>query len=137
MASTQLSNRRFFLASSLIILSGIGLFVVLAQVLAAAALLPHPLTPRVLWVGFSALLLLGCACLVLRDTSALWQIPLQSLAAAAITLGVGAIVVAAFNNWRLLIGSFGIKALGILAMGIGAGWLMRHLQVRLLPRHDA
>jgi hypothetical protein len=136
MTHSQHSDRRLFLASTLLILAGIGLFVALLQVAAAVIIPPHPLTFRVLFIGLAASLLLASACLVLRDTSALWQIPLQAFAAAMLVLGVSALVTAAFYNWHTLIGGIGVRAVTSIAIGIGAAWLICRLQVRLLPQQD-
>lgn len=127
---TQRSERRHFVASALIILSAIGLFAVLLQVTSAIVLPPHRLTLRVLWVALAACLLLFGACVALKDSSLLWQVPLQSFAAAAVTLGAGLILMTAFNDWHLLMGALGLRALASLTIGIGAGRLMRRLQVR-------
>ena len=131
------SDRRLLFASTLIIVGGIVLLVVLGQVAATLVLPPHPLTFRVFVGAAVALLLLGSACLALRDASILWQIPLQSLAVAAIAVGVGTLIRVASDDWNLLFSSLGLRVAASLAIGTGAGWLMRRLQVRLLPRQDA
>ena len=123
--------------AALLLLSGVGLFVVLGEVAAALVLPPNPVTPRVLAVLFISLLLLALASYVLRAKSVLWQVPLQAFAAATLAIGAAAVVVSLFQDWRLLLSGFGLKATVCLFLGIATAWLMRHLQARLLPEQDA
>jgi len=133
----QRSDRQLFLASALIILAGIGLLLSFAQVVAFAVFPSHELTLRVLAVGAFGAVLLAASSLVLRDTSVLWQIPLQALAASCLAVGLGVVVTAAFGNWHSLLGATGYRAAGCLAVGLSAAWLMRRLQARRLPQQDA
>ncbi len=137
MTHPQHSDHRLLVASALLILSGICLFVSSFQVASAAVLLTHVPPARGALVVVAGLVLLGAACAVIRDISALWQIPLQAFAAGALVVGAGVIVATAFADWRLLYGSLGLRALTSLLLGLAAAWLMRRLQVRLLPQQDA
>jgi uncharacterized membrane protein YbhN (UPF0104 family) len=133
----QRSDRQLISASALIILAGIGLFLTFAQVAAFVVLPSHVITLRVFAAGAFGVALLAACSILLRDTSVLWQIPLQALAASCLAVGVAVIVTAAFGNWHSLLGPTGYRATGCLAVGLGAAWLMRQLQVRLLPQQDA
>ena len=137
MTHPQHSDRRTFIAAALLILSAICLFVSLYQVASSAVLRTHILPARVALIAVAGLLLLATACGVIRDKSALWQIPLQAFAGATLVAGVGAIVTTTFSNWHLLYGSLGLRALASLLVGVLAAWAMRRLQVRLLPQQDA
>jgi uncharacterized membrane protein YbhN (UPF0104 family) len=132
----QRSVRQLIISSALIILAGIGLFLTFAQVAAFVVLPSHVITLRVLAAGAFGVALLAACSILLRDTSILWQIPLQALAASCLAVGA-VIVTAAFGNWHSLLGPTGYRATGCLAVGLGAAWLMRQLQVRLLPQQDA
>ena len=131
------SDVRLFTGSALIILACIGLFGALYQLAATVVFPDHVLASQALAIAVAGFTSLLCACVVLRDTSALWQIPLQALALAAIVVGVSALGSAAFYNWRALVGGLGLKASACLAIGLGTVWLMRRLQVRFLPGKDA
>jgi hypothetical protein len=121
----------------LLSLSGIGLFVAFAQIVLSVVLAHHPIGLRILFLGLSGLLLLACACVVLREASALWQIPLQACAMALIAAGATTLITSAVYNWQAFLGSVGIKSALSLITGLAAGGLMRRLQVRLLPKQDA
>jgi hypothetical protein len=131
------SNRKLFLASALVILAGIGLFLMFLFVSLAVVLPQQPPVYRALVIGAFAAPLLLLASWTLRDTSILWQIPLQSCAAATATVGAVALVTLAFNDWHLLFGSIDTKAALSLVTGFALGWLMRQLQARLLREQDA
>jgi hypothetical protein len=131
------SGRRLFLASALVILAGTSLFVVLLFA-AMALVLPHQQPVfRALGIGISAVPFLAFASLILRNTSILWQIPLQACAAAAATVGAVVLVTLSFDDWHLLFGIIGLKAASSLVIGLALGWLMRQLQARSLPEQDA
>jgi hypothetical protein len=133
----QHSDRRLFIASALLILSAICLFVSFYQIASTAVLRTHMLPIRLALIAVAGLALLGTACAVIRDISALWQIPLQAFAGGTLVVGVGVIVTTIFADWHLLYGSLGLRALSSLLLGLLAAWLMRRLQVRLLPQQDA
>jgi len=118
-------------------LAGIGFFLGLFFV-AMAIVLPHqpPAFRALVFIALAAPLL-AFASWILRDTSIIWQIPLQSCAVATATVGAVVLVTLAFNDWHLLFGRVGIKAASSLVIGLGLGWLMRQLQTRLLPEQDA
>ena len=137
MTKAKHSDRRLFLGAALFLLGFIGAF---ASFYAVASALVFPssfFTLRVL-VGFaSSLLLLAGACIATSNASGFWQFLLQAFAAAAIVVGVTAIVSTAFGDWHLLFGSLGVRALACTLAGVGAGYIMRRLQIRFLPRHHA
>jgi hypothetical protein len=92
---------------------------------------------RALVGSVASLILLAGACLAVSDASGFWQLPLQAFAVAAIVVGVAAVISAALGNWHLLFGALGFRALACLLAGVGAGYVMRRLQIHFLPRHRA
>ena len=118
-------------------LSAICLFISFYQVASVAVIRSHMLPTRLALFVLAGVALLGIACVVIRDVSALWQIPLQAFAGGTLVVGVGSIATTALADWHLLYGSLGLRALASLASGLLAAWLMRRLQVRLLPQQDA
>jgi hypothetical protein len=137
MTKAKHSDGRMFLGAALFLLGFIGAFASFYAVASALVFPSHFFAFRV-FVGFVAsLVLLAGACIAVSDVSGFWQFPLQAFAVAAVVVGVAAIVSAAFGNWHLLFGALGFRALACLLAGVGAGYVMRRLQIRFLPRHHA
>jgi len=137
MTKAKHSDGRMFLGAALFLLGFIGAFASFYAVTSALVFPSHFFAFRV-FVGFVAsLVLLAGACIAVSDVSGFWQFPLQAFAVAAVVVGVAAIVSAAFGNWHLLFGALGFRALACLLAGAGAGYVMRRLQIRFLPRHHA
>ena len=137
MTKAKHSDGRLFLGAALFLLGFICAFASFYAVASALVFPAHFFALRIL-VGFVfSLALLAAACVATTDASGFWQFPLQAFAVAAVVVGVTAIASAAFGNWHLLFGALGFRALVCLLLGIGAGYFMRHLQIRFLPRHHA
>ena len=90
----------------------------------------HPLPPR-LWLGgvFAVLVLLG-ASTYLRETSLLWQVPLQAAAFALIVAGLEGL----FLRHALLAARSAAICAGYLGGGVLLGLWMRKLQDHFLKR---
>ena len=137
MTKAKHSDGRLFLGAALFLLGFIGAFASFYAAASALVFSSHFFAFRVFVGSAASLILLAGACLAVSDTSGFWQLPLQAFAVAAIVVGVAAVVSAAFGNWHLLFGALGFRALACLLAGVGAGYVMRRLQIRFLPRHHA
>ncbi|MBU6248920.1 MAG: hypothetical protein KGN77_14305 [Xanthomonadaceae bacterium] len=137
MTKAKHSDGRLFLGAGLFLLSFIGAFASFYAVASALVFPSHFFVFRVFVGAMASLVLLAGACLAVSDASGFWQLPLQAFAVAAIVVGVATVVSAAFGNWHLLFGALGFRALASLLAGVGAGYVMRRLQIRFLPRHHA
>jgi hypothetical protein len=137
MTKAKHSDGRLFLGAALFLLGFIGAFASVYAVASALVFPAHFFALRVLVIGASSLVLLAAACIATSDGSGFWQFPVQAFVVATVVVGVSAIVSAVFGNWHLLFGALGLRALVCILAGVGAGYFMRHLQVRFLPRHHA
>ena len=137
MTKAKHSDGRLFLGAALFLLGFIGAFASFYAVASALVFPSHFFALRFLAITATSLVLLAAACIATSDGSGFWQFPIQAFAVAAIVVGVSAIVSAAFGNWHLLFGALGLRALACILAGVGAGYFMRHLQIRFLPRHHA
>lgn len=137
MTKAKHSDGRLFLGVALFLLGFICAFASFYAVASALVFPSHFFAFRVFVSSVASLILLAGACLALSDTSGFWQLPLQAFAVATIVVGVTAIVSATFDNWHLLFGALGFRALACLLAGVVAGYVMRRLQIRFLPRHHA
>ena len=126
---------RTSLGTVLVILAGIGWFIVVSQGL--FELLPsHAKSPQRLIVsGLVCAALLVVAAAMLRDRSIVWQSVLQGTAAGGLVAGVNLLIRPLFGHWQVLLGQVG--AVGVLSLGLGAGAaaLMRNWQPKPQHRH--
>ena len=131
------SDSRKMLGAVLTIFSQVGLFV---SFLAAIRDLSPPSDPIPLRVGVfflvSIFILVGASA-VLRTRVLFWQIPLIALALALICVGIRILVSSVFDNWHMIFGASGIFGATCLILAVAAGALVKYLQTRFIPEHDA
>jgi presenilin-like A22 family membrane protease len=84
-----------------------------------------------MWVmGVIAPAILISAAAYLRDSSVLWQSPLQALALAFLFVGLSVPIL----NWHSVSSSSVAIGIGYFAAGAALGWLLRKSQRRFLRR---
>jgi hypothetical protein len=130
MAEAKPSDRQLFLASGLLVLGRVGLWIS-AIYAAARVIASQPVPTRVWFIGGLSLVLTFIASRLFRTSSLNWQVALQALAIAGIVLGMSMLFQTFRTESNGLLSNSGAIGLLILLIGIASAIVLRRLQGKI------